>query len=103
MAINKPERINMLQEALEAQGVKLTKTATGAAYDAVNALHEQILLQEGQLTVQGFGSFRTDELEARERRNPRTGETFTAAPTRKVRFKASVNLNKKAVEASQEG
>lgn len=85
--MNKTE---LVEKVAESAG--LTKTQAEAA---INAFVETITdgLKAGdKITLKGFGTFEVRQKEAREGRNPRTGETMTIAASKAPAFKASSAL-----------
>ena len=85
--MNKTE---LVEKVAESAG--LTKTQAEAA---INAFVETITdgLKAGdKITLKGFGTFEVRQREAREGRNPRTGETMTIAASKAPAFKASSAL-----------
>ena len=85
--MNKTE---LVEKVAESAG--LTKTLAEAA---INAFVETITdgLKAGdKITLKGFGTFEVRQREAREGRNPRTGETMTIAASKAPAFKASSAL-----------
>ena len=85
--MNKTE---LVEKVTESAG--LTKTQAEAA---INAFVETITdgLKAGdKITLKGFGTFEVRQREAREGRNPRTGETMTIAASKAPAFKASSAL-----------
>ena len=61
----------------------------------VNNLFEQIsyALEQGErIEVRGFGSFSIRRLEARQARNPKTGEAVKVQPRSSVHFKPGLEL-----------
>ena len=75
----------------------LSKKDAGAAVDAVISTIEGELKSGGEVSFTGFGKFHVAQRDAREGRNPRTGETMTIAASRVPRFTAGSGL-KKAVK-----
>lgn len=51
-----------------------TQAQVGDAIDAVTAIIEETLKKGEQVALAGFGTFKPKHREAREGRNPRTGE-----------------------------
>ncbi|MBS5113376.1 MAG: HU family DNA-binding protein [Coprobacillus cateniformis] len=85
--MNKTE---LVEKVAESAG--LTKTQAEAA---INAFVETITdgLKAGdKITLKGFGTFEVRQRDAREGRNPRTGETMTIAASKAPAFKASSAL-----------
>ncbi|HJA78922.1 HU family DNA-binding protein [uncultured Desulfovibrio sp.] len=65
----------------------LTKAAAERVLNAFLAAVEESLVEEGKLTLTGFGSFSVDSREARQGRNPRTGETLNIPAGKVIRFR----------------
>lgn len=57
-----------------------------------NAMIDE-LVADGKLTINKFGSFTVKQREAKQGRNPRTGETIEIAAHKSVTFKAASYLN----------
>ena len=53
---------------------------------------ERALKERGRVYVEGFGWFYVSELPERQSRNPGTGETIVARPTKTVRFRPHGDL-----------
>ncbi len=70
----------------------LSKTDAGKAVDAVFATITDVLVKGDKLSFVGFGTFAISKREAREGRNPRTGETVKIAARNAVSFKAGTAL-----------
>lgn len=70
----------------------LSKTEAGKAVDAVFATITEVLVKGDKLSFVGFGTFGISKREAREGRNPRTGETVKIAARNAVSFKAGTAL-----------
>ena len=71
-----------------AEQADLTKADAGRALDAVMQGIIAGLKKEGKVTLVGFGTFTAKEREAREGRNPQTGETVQIAARVVPGFKA---------------
>lgn len=85
--MNKGDLINAV-----AQSAGITKAQ---ATDAVNAVFSSIeaALKNGEKAAFiGFGTFSTSRREARDGRNPLTGETIKIAAKTQVKFKAGQSL-----------
>lgn len=65
----------------------LTKAAAERVLNAFLAAVEECLVEEGKLTLTGFGSFSVETRQARQGRNPRTGETLTIAEGKMIKFR----------------
>ena len=65
----------------------LTKAAAERVLNAFLAAVEESLVEEGKLTLTGFGSFGVESREARQGRNPRTGETLNIPAGKVIRFR----------------
>ena len=70
----------------------LTKAAAERVLNAFLASVEESLVEEGKLTLTGFGTFSVETRQARQGRNPRTGETMTIAASKAPKFKAGKAL-----------
>jgi len=75
-----------------AEQADLTKADAGRALDAVMQGIIAGLKKEGKVTLVGFGTFTAKEREAREGRNPQTGETVQIAARVVPGFKAGNKL-----------
>jgi DNA-binding protein HU-beta len=86
--MNKGDLINKI-----AGSAKITKSQ---ATDALNAVVEGIgdeLKAGGKVTLIGFGTFSVSHREARNGRNPRTGQTLKIKSKNSVKFKAGKELS----------
>ena len=83
-------------ELVEAIVSKSKVQVSASQADAmVNAFVDSIkgaLLKGDKVTLQGFGTFEVVEKAAAQRRNPRTGETFTAPAHKAPKFKFSGSM-----------
>ncbi|MDE0458363.1 MAG: HU family DNA-binding protein [Chromatiales bacterium] len=70
----------------------LTKASADAAVNAVFSAITDALANGETVTLTGFGTFTVRSREARQGRNPRTGESITIAASRVPAFKASKAL-----------
>lgn len=70
----------------------LTKADSARAVDATFAAISGALAKGDRVPIIGFGTFSVSKREAREGRNPRTGETVTIAARNAVSFKAGTAL-----------
>lgn len=66
----------------------LTRASADAAVNAVFSAITDALANGETVTLTGFGTFTVRSREAREGRNPRTGESITIAASRVPAFKA---------------
>ena len=85
----------MNQGDLAAAVAAATGTNKGEATKLVSVLFELVRdgLRRGEkVAITGFGSFETARREAREGRNPRTGEPVRVAASTTVRFKPGKGL-----------
>ena len=70
----------------------ITKIASEKTVNAfLDSVHEA-LLDEGKLSITGFGTFAVEERQERKWRNPRTGEPITIPPAKVVKFRPGKNL-----------
>ena len=72
-----------------AEGAGITQAQAAAALDAYAAAALASLKDGGSALLPGMGKFTAVHKEAREGRNPRTGETMTFAAKTAVKFKAA--------------
>lgn len=75
-----------------ATNVGLTKTDAAKAVDATFAAITEALSKGDKITLIGFGTFGVSRREAREGRNPHTGETLKIPARNAVTFKAGAQL-----------
>lgn len=73
----------------------LTKANAERALDAFQETVTEALVQEGKITLTGFGTFEVRKMAARTGRNPRTGEAIAVKATRRVLFSAGKGLKGK--------
>lgn len=81
-----------------AEKAGLTKADASRALDATIESIQETLKNGEKVSLVGFGTFATSKREAREGRNPRTGEKVEIAARTAVTFKAGTKL-KDAVNA----
>ena len=85
----------MNQGDLAAAVAEATRARKADAAKAVEAVVDAIregLKRDGKVAIAGFGSFETARREAREGRNPRTGEPVRVAASTTVRFRPGKGL-----------
>lgn len=70
----------------------LTKADSKKALDAFIEVVGETLQSGDKVTLVGFGSFSVAKRDAREGRNPRTGQKIKIAAKQVVRFKAGADL-----------
>jgi DNA-binding protein HU-beta len=75
----------------------LSKRDAANAVDAVLETIESTLSRGGEITFSGFGKFSVSQRNAREGRNPATGERIQIAASKVPKFTAGAGL-KKAVK-----
>lgn len=75
-----------------AEQAQITKAAAGRAFDAVFGAIKNELVNGNGMSIPGFGSFSTDRREAREFRNPRTGEKIKKPSRLVAKFRPSPAL-----------
>ena len=81
--MNKKELVAAIAEKAE-----ISKKDAEKALDAFVASVVDELKDGGKVQLVGFGTFEVSEREAREGRNPRTGETIKIAAVKAPKFKA---------------
>ncbi len=75
-----------------AQSADIPKSTAAKAVDAMVDVVGNALKNGDQVSLVGFGTFLTREREARQGRNPRTGETINIKASRVPSFKAGKAL-----------
>lgn len=75
-----------------AENADIPKSTAQKAVDAMVDVIGDTLKQGDQVSLVGFGTFLTRKREARQGRNPRTGETINIAASRVPSFKAGKAL-----------
>lgn len=84
--MNKAELVDAVQKNLGENFTK--KQAEGAVASVLNAIKSGLQTDE-KVLILGFGTFAVKEREARQGRNPKTGEKMTIPASKTVSFKAS--------------
>ena len=85
----------MTKSELSTKVAAQASLSAAAADRAVNAVFSTItdaLANEETVALTGFGTFSTKNREARQGRNPRTGESIAIAASRAPSFKAGKSL-----------
>ena len=85
--MNKTELVAAMAEKTE-----LSKKDAEKALKAFTDVVAEDLKKGEKVQLVGFGTFEVAEREAREGRNPRTGETMTIAASKSPKFKAGKAL-----------
>ncbi len=85
--MNKSELIDQVASA-----AGISKAAAGRALDATTAAVTKALKQGDLVTLIGFGTFYVGKREARNGRNPRTGETIKIKAANSPKFRAGKAL-----------
>ena len=88
--MNKTELIDVVAKETE-----LKKKDAEAAVNAVLAAFEEALVKGEKVQLIGFGNFEVKSKEAREGRNPATGETIKIPASKQVKFTAGKSLKDK--------
>lgn len=83
---------------LVAAETNTTKVAAEAQVRATLEALAKAIVEEGEVSLPGFGIFRVKDTEARTARNPKTGEEVAVEASRRLSFKAS-SILKAAVKA----
>ncbi len=83
--MNKTELIAAVAEKAE-----LSKKDAEKAVNAFTDAVAEELVKGGKVQLVGFGTFEVSAREAREGRNPKTGETMHIAATKAPKFKARI-------------
>jgi DNA-binding protein HU-beta len=74
----------LVSQVAEATG--LTKAAADKAVEATLAAIAKTLVEGGEARIHGFGTFSVAAREARQGRNPRSGEAITIAASKAAKF-----------------
>lgn len=85
--MNKTELIEQI-----ANRANLTKADAGRALNAVLDTIVETVSNDDDVTLPGFGSFKTAQRAAREGKNPRTGEKLSIAATTVPKFSAGATF-----------
>lgn len=85
--MNKTELVAAIAEKTE-----LSKKDAEKALKAFTEVVAEELKKGGKIQLVGFGTFEVSERQAREGRNPRTGESMTIAASKTPKFKAGKAL-----------
>jgi len=85
--MNKSEFVDAVAESAD-----IPKSTAGKAVDAMVDVISTSLKRGQQVSLVGFGTFLTRDREARQGRNPRTGETIQIKASRVPSFKAGKGL-----------
>lgn len=80
----------LVSEVAEATG--LTKAAADKVVDATLAAIMNVLAAGGEARIHGFGIFSVAAREARQGRNPRSGETIMIAASKAAKFAPAQGL-----------
>ena len=82
------------QTLIEAIAAKsgLTKADSSRAVEAFQSVVTETLKKGDKVTLTGFGVFSVSKREARNGRNPRTGEVVKIAASKSVKFKTGSKL-----------
>lgn len=84
------KKVELVEAVAEEAG--LTKSDATKAIDAMLNTITKALANGDKIPLVGFGTFAVSKREAREGRNPRTGETVQIAARNAVTFKAGSAL-----------
>ena len=87
ISVNKSELVDAIADKAE-----LSRTDAGKALDALTSVVSDALKGGDQVALTGFGTFLSRRREAREGRNPKTGETIQIAAANVPAFKAGKAL-----------
>ena len=79
--MNKTELLQALATATDQ-----SQAATSRSLDAFTRIVSEELAKGGEVTIPGFGTFKTSDRAERSGRNPQTGEAMTIAASTVVKF-----------------
>ncbi|MGN7612909.1 HU family DNA-binding protein [Magnetococcales bacterium HHB-1] len=85
--MRKPDLINSISE-----NAQISKKQAGSIVDVFLSNIGSTLAQGEKVELYGFGSFQVVQREARNGRNPRTGEPMVIPASRNVRFRPAKAL-----------
>ena len=85
--MNKSDLIRKVSEKTE-----MSKAASERALNACLESIEDSLVNEGKLTLTGFGTFSVQDRKERKGRNPQTGEEITIPANKAVKFRPGKTL-----------
>jgi len=91
--MNKKEFVTEVQSQAEYYGVIMSKVDTETLIDAVFGVIKDKVDSGDMAAWPGFGKFSLTKTNARNGRNPITGESIKIPEKRKIRFKPSSILN----------
>lgn len=80
-------KTKIVDQIIKASGV--SRADAERQFDAVTAAIGAVVREDGKATIPEFGTFEKRLMNARETRNPRTGETIHVAAHQALRFRAS--------------
>jgi len=89
-------RSQLVSAVAEKTGLK--KKDAEASVAAVLASVEESLVKEDKVQLFGFGTFSVERREARQGRNPATGETITIPASKQIKFAPASVLKAKVNE-----
>ena len=90
--MTKSELIEELTTRNEMLSKREAELIVNAIFDGIG----QALMDGDRVEIRGFGSFTVRERDAREARNPRTGEIVEVDPKRSVHFNVGKELKQRA-------
>jgi len=85
-----------------AQRLQLSKTEVGKRLDETTAVITAELVKENVVSIMNFGTLEVKKRKERLSIHPNTGKKLLVPPKLIVRYKVSVNLNKKIKELKHE-
>ncbi len=89
-------RSQLVSAVAEKTGLK--KKEADAAVAAVLASIEESLVKEDKVQLFGFGTFSVESREARQGRNPATGESIMIPASKQIKFAPASSLKAKVNE-----
>ena len=75
-----------------AEDASITKTRANEVLDSMLNVIQDALIEDGNVLLVNFGSFKVFTKKARKGRNPKTGEELNIPEKKVVRFKPGVEL-----------
>lgn len=91
--MSKEDIVNQLSKECSSQGIDITKASLGKIHDIFMETIKNDLICQGEIRLNGIGTFSTAISKERQCRNPQNGEIMTVPEKNRVKFKASQALS----------
>lgn len=90
--MSKEDIVKQLSEGCSNQNIDITKANLSKLYDIFMKIIKNELNEIGGMRLHGIGTFSATISQAKQCRNPQTGEIMTVPEKKRVKFKASQTL-----------